>query len=230
MVIPVYNEAASLAGAVHAIDEFMSAHVDEYEILLIESGSTDGTGELCDDLERSHAAVRAVHEGARRGFGSAVRRGHAEAAKDAVWMVTADMPFPLETLTTALPLLQDNDCIISYRAADPRELRRRIQSLVYNLLVRFVLGVRVRHVNSAFKLFRTDVARSLGLTSSSWFLDTEMVYRIQQRRLRYVEIPVPLVDRVAGESSVGSGAPLALLRELLAFARVNGRLRGVAGA
>lgn len=224
VIMPVYNEVNAIPDAVRTIDGFMSGYVADYEILLIESGSTDGSGEACDQLAADFSRVRVVHEGAKRGFGSAVRRGHVEATKEVVWMITADLPFPLEVLTVALPLLKDNDCVLSYRSRDPRRVTRRVQSFVYNTLVRATLGIRVYHVNSAFKLFRRDVLPSLRLRSNSWFLDTEMVYRVQEQQLRFVEIPVPLVDRVSGTSSVGSGAPLALARELRMFARENGRL------
>ncbi|MGH7388979.1 MAG: glycosyltransferase [Candidatus Rokuibacteriota bacterium] len=217
VVIPVYNEASLIESTVLAVDAFLEQHFRDYEIVVIESGSTDGTGDICDRVAR--ARVRVIHEGARNGFGSAVRLGWAHARKDLVWLVAPDVTFPLESILDALPFLDDHDCVLSYRSRDPRTAFRRLQSFVYNRLARLVLGLRVRHVNSSFKLLKRDVVARLPVRSSGWFLDTELVYRIEHEGVRYVEIPVELVERQAGRSSITPLTSVSVARELIAFLR-----------
>ena len=66
--------------------------------------------------------------------------------------MTLDIPFPLEAIFLALPLLDSHDCVLSYRSRDPRRAARRLESAAYNLLLHVLLGIRARHANSAFKV------------------------------------------------------------------------------
>ena len=221
VIVPVYNEAELLPGAVGTIDRFLAAHVAGHEILLIESGSTDGSGDVCDRLATEYPAVRVIHESGRNGFGSALRLGFRAATQELVWLVTVDIPFPLETLLRAVPLLETHDVVFSYRSSDRRRLGRRVQSLVYNTLVKRLLRLPVRHVNSAFKLYRRSVLLTLPLQSTSWFIDAEIVHAVTRAGIRFVEIPVELIDRADGATSITPGTQRRLLRELLAFARAQ---------
>lgn len=218
VIIPVYNEVELLGGAIRTIDAFVKQHFSQYELVIIESGSTDGTGELCDQLASELPSVRVIHEGARNGFGSALKRGYKEARLDWVWFITADTPFPLESIVKAKALFSQYDCVLSYRSEDTRKSAfRKVQSVVYNNLVKTVLGLRVKHVNSAFKVFKREVIQSLPLISNGWFIDAETLYWLTQRKVRYTEIPVPLIDRTGGHSTITLSTPLTLLKELRRF-------------
>ena len=220
VIIPVYNEAELLGEAVHRVNTFIAAHFADYELVIIESGSTDGTGELCDRLGAELPAVRVIHEGGRNGFGSALKRGYKEATKDWVWFITADTPFPLESMLEAMKLFPTHDCVLSFRSEDTRKsFFRKIQSVVYNNLVKILLGLRVRHVNSAFKVFKREVIQSLPLISNGWFIDAETLYWLTKRKVKYTEIPVPLIDRTGGHSTITLSTPLTLLKELRHFLR-----------
>lgn len=224
VIMPVYNEARLLAPAVAAVDAFLAARPAwQYEIVIVESGSTDGTGALADGLAESNPRVRVVHEGAKRGFGSGLRRGYAEARCDWLWLVTADLPFPLEAFDEAATHVDTCDAVLSYRASDDRSMLRRLQSAVFNTLVRISLRLPFRSVNSAFKLLRRALIRRLPLESNGWLIDAELLYWLRESAAPYAEIAVPLVERTAGESTVGILTPFVMLRELLRFLRTKDR-------
>jgi len=217
VVVPIYNEVGLTKHAVSGINAFLQQYFTDYEIVIIESGSTDGSGRVCDELAHAERRIRVIHEGARNGFGSALTLGCKRATKDLVWLVTVDLPFPLESVLRALPLLDRYECVLSYRVNDRRPVARRIQSVIYNTMVKLALGIRVRHVNSAFKLFKRHVVQALDLRSKGWFVDAEILYEIECRKTPYVEIPVELVDRVAGRSSVGPLSAASVMKELARF-------------
>jgi dolichol-phosphate mannosyltransferase len=219
VVMPVYNEAELLPAAVASIDRFLASHFQDHEIILIESGSTDASGTICDRLAAESPRVRVLHEGARHGFGSALQLGFRAARRDLVWMITADIPFPLDAVLRAVPLLNRCDVVLSYRSRDSRSRARRVQSVVYNWLVKTLLNLPVRHVNSAFKLYKREVLAALPLQSRSWFIDAEIVHGITHGGISYVEIPVELIERTHRASSITPGTQRRLLRELWAFAR-----------
>jgi dolichol-phosphate mannosyltransferase len=219
VIVPVYNEAALVAPATGIVDDFCAANFDDYEVLIVESGSTDGTADACDAVAAERPRVRVIHEGARNGFGSAVRLGYGAAAKDLVLLTTLDLPFDLGATLTALPHLANYDYVLSYRSADGRRWTRRVQSFVYNKLVAWVLGLRVRHVNSGFKLFRRALVQRMPIQSTGWFIDAEVLLRLQHGGFRCTEIPVALIERSEGRSSVGAFTFVTVLRDLLRFRR-----------
>jgi dolichol-phosphate mannosyltransferase len=217
LVVPVYNEIELCEPAVRQMHAFMARNCIPFEIVLIESGSTDGSGKVCDALAAQFAGVSVIHEGQRNGMGAALRLGYAAARMEMVWLVTVDLPFRLDTILDALPLMKDHDCVLSFRSHDSRGVLRKLQSWVYSTLTRKLLDLPMRSVNSAFKLFRREFLQSLPLISKGWFLDTELLYWVTRRRLRYAEIPVEVLDRTAGESKVTGTDWIQILRELLAF-------------
>jgi glycosyltransferase involved in cell wall biosynthesis len=220
-IVPVYNERSALAPAVEAIDAYLASQFEDYEIVIVESGSTDGTGGECDALALRLDHVRVVHEGGRNGFGSAIRTGLASARKQWIWPLVVDMPFPLESMREALPLMDRHAAILSYRSEDPRGSYRRFQSAVFNRLARLLLGVRVRHVNSAFKVVRTDVMQSLNLQQRGWLIDAELIAGLERRGADYAEIPVALVPRAVGVSTIGTAAVWRSILDLLALAKAR---------
>jgi glycosyltransferase involved in cell wall biosynthesis len=222
-VIPIYNERAALPGAIEAIDACLAERFVDHEIIIVESGSTDGTAEACDEVARTLPRVRVAHEGRRSGFGNALRLGYALATKEWTWPYVVDMPYSLDALDVATPYMTTHDCVLSYRSQDPRGAYRRLQSAVFNWATRWLLGVRVRHVNSAFKLVKTSVLRRLTLTSSGWLIDAELVMRLQQLHVPFVEIPVALVTRQSGRSTVGAAA---VARTMLELFRLSWRAAG----
>jgi glycosyltransferase involved in cell wall biosynthesis len=217
VVVPVYNEIELVEASVRAIDRFLRGQELDYEIIIIESGSTDGSAAACDRLAETLPAVGVIHETQRNGLGSALRLGYAAATMDLVWLVTVDIPFPLHTLREALPLIVECDCVLSYRSEDHRGVLRRIQSWGYNALVKTVLGLPMRTVNSAFKLYRRGVLTSIPLKSNGWFLDAEVLYWVARRGYRFREIPVPLLQREGGTSKIGPSDIVWILRELIKF-------------
>jgi dolichol-phosphate mannosyltransferase len=219
VIIPVYNEIELVDRQVRYMNAFMAAHTTDHELIIIESGSTDGSDEVCDRLARDLPGVRLIHEGARNGFGAAVRLGFAQASKDLLITIPVDLPFPLDVLPEALRLITEADAILSYRQVDDRSLFRRMQSHVYNRIIKRALGLPMRMVNSAFKLYRRSIIEAMPLQSNGWFLDAEILYWISAKGFSFREIPVLIPEREAGVSKVELLDPVRVLQELIAFKR-----------
>ena len=217
--IPIYNEKELLQPSLRIIKTFVQSHFSDYELILIESGSTDGSWELCDKLVIEDSRLKVIHEGSRKGFGSAVKLGIKNASKDLIWLIPLDLPFKLDTLLEALPLLDTYDSILSFRVHDRRNLYRRFQSVIYNVLIKTILGLKVRQVNSAFKLYKRTAIQNIPLISNGWFIDTEIVYRLQEQNISFIEIPVTLIDRTGGNSSINASTFISVLKEMICFIR-----------
>jgi len=225
-IVPVFNEVDLLESSIGQISAFLENHFDDYEILIIESGSTDGSTELCDRLAAVLPRITVFHEGKRAGFGSALRLGYEHAKKDLIWLVVVDLPFPLTAVLVALPLFPEHDCVFSYRSSDDRGLGKRVRSYLYNVLAKAILGLKVKHVNSAFRVFKREVIQGLPLTSNSWTLDAEVLFEITRRRIPYAEIPVELNDRARGKTSISILDPISMLNGLFLIRRKKGKRLG----
>jgi glycosyltransferase involved in cell wall biosynthesis len=224
VVVPVYNEVELLEDSVQQIQGYLQGAFRDFEVILVESGSTDGSGELCDEAARRHAEIRVVHEGARRGFGSALKLGFSLAQKEVVTMAVLDFPYPLESIGPAADLIGEYDAVLSYRSADLRESRfRKVQSWVFNNAFRAAFGLKARHLNSALKVYRRETIQSLPLVSDNWFIDTEIVYWLTHRGVEFAEVPVQFQERRAGRSSTGLTTPFRVVQEAIVFSRKRRR-------
>ena len=219
VIVPVYNEVELLELSIGQISSFLESHFADYEILIVESGSMDGSGEVCDRLAKALPRITVLHEGRKAGFGSALKLGYVHAEKDLIWLIVVDMPFPLETILTALPLFSRYNCVFSYRSRDDRDFFKRFRSYVYNVLAKALLGLKVRHVNSAFRVFKRDTIQRLSLVSNDWTLDAEVLYEITRYKIPYAEIPVELNDRKGGKTSISPTDPISMLNGLLNIRR-----------
>jgi glycosyltransferase involved in cell wall biosynthesis len=219
VIFPLYNEAEIVEEALLTLVGFFRESFRDWEIVVVESGSTDRSAEICDRLAREHEHIRVFHQEEREGFGSGVKLGYANALMDLIWVIPPDICFPLDSIFRAIPLLEDHDCVLSYRSDDPRSLLRRINSLGFNTLVKTVFRLKQKHVNSALKVFKADLIKSLPLHSNGWFLDTEILIELRKRKVRYAEIPVALIDRTSGESTIKPASVTAMLREMFDYLR-----------
>lgn len=219
----MYNEILLIENSICAISNFMEENFEDYEIVVIESGSTDGSSEICDRLLDLLPNIRVIHEGRKSGFGFALRIGYEMASKELVWLVVVDMPFPLETIKRAVPLFDEYDCVFSYRDQDDRGPVKQLRSYLYNLLVKAILNVKVKHVNSAFKVFKREIIQSLPLISTGWTLDAEVLYEVTRRNIKYAEIPVSLHDRTIGSTSIAFWDPFKMIYEISKIIRSKER-------
>jgi glycosyltransferase involved in cell wall biosynthesis len=221
IITPVYNEDSAIKDFTVNIIAYLKTIADQFEIILIESGSTDMSGIICDQLSDQFDFVHVIHEGRRNGFGAALKLGYKNAQCDLIWLVTVDMPFPLEAIETAIPMLSNYRAVLSYRSNDPRKWIRRFQSFVYNRIIRLFLHLKVKHINSGFKLYRREDIQKMELVSNGWFIDAEMICWLQKLKLPFAQIPVPLIDRSIGQSKVSSSTFISVLKEMFSFMKLQ---------
>ena len=219
-LVPVYNEIATVSNSVRKIHDFMQSLACDFEILIIESGSSDGTADACDTLAAQLSEVVVIHEGRRNGFGAALRLGFAKAANDLIWVVPVDLPYSLSLLQEGLRQIDDCDAVLSVRRTDDRSLFRRLQSHIYTSLCTLLLRQPGYSPNAAFKLYRRSVVLGLPLRSNGWFIDTEIAYRLRQRNCRLGIVAIDTVERTSGQSTVTTLDSWQMFKQLLAFRKI----------
>lgn len=225
-VIPLYNEhdgvhllwSALRASGQQVVRE---GRAREWEAVIVDDGSVDGSGDALDAIARSDTRCRVVHHDANAGVGKAMHSGFLAARGDLVLYTDADLPFDLDLLGELLePILGGvADVVVGRRIGRAREGRRRaVQSIAYNALVRVLFRLPMSDVNFACKVVGRD-ASPLDVRSRSAFFDAEWMIRAHRRKLRIHQVPVEFVPRRWGRSTMGSDQVRELLRDLVAYRR-----------
>ena len=200
----------------------------DYEIIIIESGSTDRTWEIINELIRGKNNVYAFHQVKKEGMGSALRFGYSKCRKDLICHLEADSPFDMIYFKKAIPILLENDCVIGFRVGTKEQnfkwsyynirkkgaFLRELFHVGYNLILRLIFGVTVRDVNFSFKIFKLEHIQSLNLISNGWFIDAEIILELRRMGILPIEMPIQYIDRTAGKSTVSLSAPFYMLYEM----------------
>jgi dolichol-phosphate mannosyltransferase len=217
LILPTWNEEAGIRQAIAEADAALAAIAADYEVLVVDDGSTDATAAIVAEEAATRPNVRLIQHQHNRGYGAALRTGFAGARFDLVAFTDADCQFDLADLGRLLDLT-DRFPIVAGRRADRQDcLRRRLLSLGYNLLTRTLLGTRVRDCDCALKVFRREVLPDIMPQSNGFFVNAEMLTRARQRGLDVAEIDVRHRPRLRGHSKVRLGDVPRTLRTLLPF-------------
>ncbi len=215
---PAYNEEANIREtvekAIRVVED--SPYITEYEIIVVDDGSTDRTAFEVQALERRYKTVRLISHGTNRGYGAALKSGIAAARMDYVFFTDADLQFDLIELQNLLVHISSYDVVIGYRAPRRDPFMRLINARGWNMLNQLLFGLRIIDIDSAFKLFRREVVQSLPLKSNGAMVSAEMLIRILRSGYSIKEIPVSHAPRRAGSPT---GAKLSVivraLREMI---------------
>jgi glycosyltransferase involved in cell wall biosynthesis len=203
VVLPAYNEEPNIESAVGRCLDVLPRLVRDFEVIVVDDGSSDGTADLMQRLvEEHHPRVRMLRHKRNLGYGAAIANGFQEARSDLVFYTDSDHQFDVGELEWFLPLIEEYDVVVGFRVYRYDTVLRSIMSWCYNRLVNALFRVRVRDVDCAFKLFRTEVIRKIDVESDDFFIDTEFVARARKWNFRIIEKGVRHYPRTAGETTV----------------------------
>lgn len=218
VVLPMYNEEKNAENAVKSLNRVLSDSFDDYEILVVESGSTDLTRDIADSLADSNPAVRVIHQINREGLGSAIRLGFANARKDFILYIDSDEPFDVEEIARVIPMLDPRTALIGYRIGERESFKRKLFSRVYNTLVQLVFRLGVRDVNFSMKLIPRTHLQKLDLRANGCFYDAELLAELKRAGIPVTEIGFAYNQRQYGMSSLDRlPVILNILREMLVY-------------
>ncbi len=202
LVLPAWNEEAVIAQAVGEAVAALAQVTAEFEVIVIDDGSTDRTAEITAALAAEDGRIRLVRQPANLGYGAALRAGFSAARHELVAFTDADCQFDLNDLAYMLPLATQYDIVSGYRIDRKDPPLRRFCSWGYNTLIQGLLGSTVRDVDCALKIFHRDQLPSIEPQSDHYFANTEMSTSARMQGLSVVEVGVRHRPRAAGVSKV----------------------------
>jgi glycosyltransferase involved in cell wall biosynthesis len=210
VVLPAFNEEANIERVVRHCVTYLEQQVPEYELLVVNDGSRDRTGDILDRLATKLPRLRPLHHPQNRGYGAALRTGFDAATKRFVFYMDGDGQFDIGDLDHLLPLATDDDHIVTGYRIERRDpfIRRLNAKLFGGWLVRLTLGVRVRDLNCAFKLIPKKVFEHITLESPGALINAELYGRAVRQGFGIKEVGVHHYPREAG---VQTGAHLSVI-------------------
>jgi dolichol-phosphate mannosyltransferase len=217
LVLPAYNEGDGVRRAVAEADDALAGLVEDYEILVVDDGSRDGTADAARAEAAGRPRVRVLSHERNRGYGAALRTGFAAARFELVAFTDADCQFHLDDLARLLPLTERCPVAVGWRDGRRDGWLRRFASRGYNLLTRSLLGTGVRDCDCALKVFRREALERLTPESDGFFVNAELLARARQLGLAVAEAAVRHRPRSAGASKVRLADVPRALAALLPF-------------
>ncbi len=198
---PAYNDEGSIAEVVNRALALLPQLTGDYEVIIVNDGSSDGTADVLDDLARRHSQIRVIHHPKNRGYGGALRSGFTSATKDLVFYTDGDGQYDVNELAKLIPLMTDEvDVVNGYKIKRSDSKRRIILGAAYKFLARLLFRLPIQDVDCDFRLMRRSAIQRIDLTSTSGVVCTEMVYKLKSVGCRFTETPVNHYPRLHGQS------------------------------
>ena len=219
-VFPAYNEEKNVETAIReAIKVFADIGMD-YEIIVVDDGSEDGTSKATLDMAKKNRNIRLIKHPINLGYADALKTGFKSANKDYVFYTDSDNQFDLRDIKKALPLIKEADIVIGYRLNRADNIIRKIGSFVYNSLARKLLELDVKDIDCAFKLFRREVFEKIQIETKAWLVDTEVLAKAKKNNMIIKAIGVTHLSRKQGNATVKPGDVVRSFKGLLNLKRM----------
>jgi glycosyltransferase involved in cell wall biosynthesis len=197
---PACNEEATVETLTRRAIDLLPTLTDDWEVIIVNDGSTDRTGEIADRLSLEIPRVRVVHHPTNAGYGRALRSGFAESHKDLVFYTDGDLQFDVAELALLVPLIPGADIVSGYKLRRADDASRKLVSFVYNTLLRALFGLRLKDVNCGFKLYRREIFDVIELKSTRGLIDAEVLLKAEAAGYRIAQIGVHHFPRTHGSS------------------------------
>jgi glycosyltransferase involved in cell wall biosynthesis len=198
---PCYNEKDSVRSLTEKTLSVIAEICTDYEVILVDDGSSDGTSELADRLAHEYPAVRVVHHPQNKGYGAALQSGFRAATKEYVFYTDGDGQFDMAELPKLLPLIKAYDIVSAYRIRRQDNMVRKINAFFWTKLVCFLFNLKLKDIDCAFKLYKRNIFDHIEMHSTGALIDTEILARAQRKGYTIKQIGVHHYPRTAGQSS-----------------------------
>jgi glycosyltransferase involved in cell wall biosynthesis len=198
---PAYNDVGSIGELIKKVASKLPELTDDFEIVVVNDGSADGTGELLNRLALEYTFLKVIHHGVNRGYGAALITGFANCSRDLIFYTDGDGQYDVGELPLLLNAFGSGiDAVNGYKISrsDPRH--RIIVGSIYQRLMRLLFRLHVKDVDCDFRLFRRSLLQQIQLTYDSGMICVEMMRRFQDIGCRIVEVPVHHYHRLHGNS------------------------------
>ena len=223
VVLPVYNEERNITKVVTDSESVLKSISREYEIIIVDDGSTDATREIVDKLAKGDSSIRGIYHSVNKGYAAALNTGFSSAGKELIFYTDTDNQFVLSDLKKLLQLIEEADIVAGYRAHRGDNFIRILTSKVFNLLGNIFFGLQIKDVNCAFKLFRKEVFEKIQIECEGFMFDIEVLAKAKLYKMAVKQVEVEHLPRFKDKSSVKFKDIYKTLKGLIKLKKIIGR-------
>lgn len=214
VVFPAYKEAENIEKCVLNAHSILTRLVKDFEIIVVDDGSTDDTKNICRQLEEKHENIKLISKEHNEGYGFALRDGFRQSRFELVFFSDSDRQFDISNLRDLLQHIDHHDVVIGFRKDRKDSKKRKFLSCGFNLLVTLLFDLNVKDIDCAFKVFHRRVFDQITIESERFFVNTEILAKAKRLNLSIKEVGVSHFPRLNGISKVGFGDIPRTLKEL----------------
>jgi len=198
--VAAYNEAENLEPTVETLRQAFASTVDDYEIIVVDDGSTDGTYEVAERLAAADPSVRVIHNDGNQGLGYGWQRAIEAATRQSFVFVPGDNTWPYPSLRDLFASLGTADVVTSYPTnPEIRNRGRRIVSATFTLGLNLMFGLRLHYYNG-LTLYPTEFLRDNAITTVGFASMAEALLRAIHQGFSIVAVPCKIEERASGTS------------------------------
>ena len=201
---PCHNEQDNVARVAEQAVAVLEAMKADYEVIVVDDGSSDATGRIADDLAGKSPRLRVIHHPHNQGYGAALKSGFRAATKELVFYTDGDGQFDLGEMPALLPLMGEYDIVSCYRLQRRDNIVRKINGWLWTQVICLAFSLRIRDVDCAFKLYRRAIFDQIKMESTGALIDTEILARAARKGYRMTQRGVHHFPRTAGQQTGAS--------------------------
>lgn len=215
---PAYNDEDNLPVLIPNVHKLLSEIAEKFEIIIIEDRSPDKTGEMADTLAKKFSNTRVIHHKENRGYGGALKRGFQASKYDYIMYTDGDNQYDINEFKPYLHLLKNVDVLTAYVDEKAVSMQRKIQSIIYNFLVKILFFTNIKDINCSLKIYKKEVVKNMEIKCNSAFIDGEMLIKARRMGYKIKQFRATHYRRTAGAAS-GSKAYVVLetIKDMLKF-------------
>jgi len=212
---PCYNEQENITRVVTEAIAVLDELGIDYEILVVNDGSSDNTAKKADALAAQYNTVSVIHHPVNQGYGAALQSGFKAATKDLVFYTDGDGQFDIKEFPHLLDLIQECDIVSAFRLNRQDSLVRKMNGWFWTKLVCLVFGMSIRDIDCAFKLYRREIIVDMPMLSTGALIDAEVLARATRSGCKIVQTGVHhFACTSGGQTGANVGVILRAFREL----------------
>jgi glycosyltransferase involved in cell wall biosynthesis len=209
VVLPAFNEQENIEKTVTQTISYFEKKIKEYEIIVVNDGSTDRTAKIVKELAAANSKLSLVNHPKNQGYGAALRSGFEMASLDYIFLMDSDGQFDIRELNRFLPFLEDSVAVIGYREKRADSFIRTINAWLYHVYIWIIFGLNVKDIDCAFKIFPRAAYESIKpIKSGGALFSAELLIKLIRIGISIKEIPVSHYPRLFGEQT---GANLSVI-------------------
>ena len=198
---PIFNDQETVESVVSKALQVLPTLSADYEILLINDGSTDASGAIADRLAQTIKELRVIHHPSNQGYGAALRTGFNNASKDLIFYTDGDGQYDVSELAILVPRMTDGVAVVNgFKIERHDNPTRKASGALYNRLAHRLFRLPISDVNCDFRLVRRSAINRISLDSSSGAICVELVLKLSSAGCTFREVPVHHYSRPYGKS------------------------------